>query len=70
MTAKHRAINTEYSRILSEIPQGIVVVGESGINSRADALTLQEAGVDAMLVGDFLMRQPDPGAAARALLGN
>ena len=52
------------------IPRGITVVSESGIGSREDVLRLQEAGVDAILVGEFLMRQPDPGEAARRLLGN
>jgi len=57
------------TQLQAEIPSGIVVVGESGIHSRADALKLQEAGVDAMLVGEYLMQQPDPGNAARELLG-
>jgi indole-3-glycerol phosphate synthase len=50
-------------------PPAIIVVSESGIRSRADALRLQEAGVDAMLVGERLMRQPDPRRAAAELLG-
>ena len=56
-------------RLRPLIPSGIVVVSESGIRSRADAMRLQSAGVDAMLVGQFLMRQPDPGKAAAELLG-
>jgi indole-3-glycerol phosphate synthase len=56
-------------RLRPLIPPGIVVVSESGIRSRADALKLQEAGVDAMLVGESLMRRPDPGKAAAQLLG-
>lgn len=51
------------------LPSGVVVVSESGIHARHDALLLQDAGVDAMLVGESLMRQSDPGRAARALLG-
>jgi len=53
----------------SRIPGDIIVVGESGIHSRADAVRLEQAGVDAMLVGEALMREPDPADAARALLG-
>jgi indole-3-glycerol phosphate synthase len=56
-------------RLRPLIPPATVVVSESGIQSRADALRLQEAGVDAMLVGEQLMRQADPGAAAEELLG-
>ncbi|MGD1000487.1 MAG: indole-3-glycerol phosphate synthase TrpC [Candidatus Brocadiia bacterium] len=56
-------------RLRPLIPPAIIVVSESGIRSRADALRLQEAGVDAMLVGERLMRQPDPGRAAAELLG-
>jgi indole-3-glycerol phosphate synthase len=56
-------------RLRPLIPPGAIVVSESGIRSRADALKLQEAGVDAMLVGEWLMRQPDAGKAAAELLG-
>jgi indole-3-glycerol phosphate synthase len=52
-----------------QIPDECVVVGESGIATRADVLRLQEAGVDAMLVGETLMRENDPGAAIDTLLG-
>lgn len=56
-------------RIRQQIPRDCVLVGESGIRTRADALLLEAAGVDAMLVGESLMRQPDIGAAVDALLG-
>jgi indole-3-glycerol phosphate synthase len=46
-----------------------VLVGESGIETRPDALRLQAAGVDAMLVGESLMRAGDIGQAVRRLLG-
>ncbi len=52
-----------------QIPDECVVVGESGIATRADVLRLQDAGVDAMLVGETLMRENDPGAAIDTLLG-
>jgi indole-3-glycerol phosphate synthase len=51
------------------IPPGIVVVSESGIKGRQDVLRLGEAGVDAILVGEALMRSPDVGAKVRELLG-
>ena len=56
-------------RLREQIPQQCVLVGESGIHSRADALLLEDAGVDAMLVGEHLMSQPDIGAAVRLILG-
>lgn len=56
-------------RLCREIPADRVVVGESGIRTRDDALRLQRAGVHAMLVGESLMSQPDIGAAVDQLLG-
>ena len=56
-------------RLRREIPPGKRVVGESGIRHRADVLRLQEAGVDAMLVGETLMAPADIGAVDE-LLGN
>ena len=56
-------------RLREKVPLDCVFVGESGIESREDALRLQSAGVDAMLVGESLMRQADIGAAVDRLLG-
>ncbi len=56
-------------RLRREIPADRVVVGESGIRTRDDALRLQRAGVHAMLVGESLMAKPDVGAAVDHLLG-
>ena len=50
------------------IPAGAVSVAESGIEQPADIARLRAAGYDAFLVGESLMRAPDPGAAVRALL--
>lgn len=57
-------------RLRQQIPQSVLLVGESGISSREDALFLQENGVEAMLVGESLMRQTDIGKAVDTLLGN
>ncbi len=51
------------------IPAGIVVVSESGIRTNRDLELLRAAGVDAVLVGESLMRAPDIGAALDALRG-
>jgi indole-3-glycerol phosphate synthase len=56
-------------RMREQVPLDCVLVGESGIETRADVLRLQAAGVDAMLVGESLMREPDIGAAVDRLLG-
>jgi indole-3-glycerol phosphate synthase len=53
----------------TRIPSNCLVVGESGIHGRSDAILLEKAGVDAMLVGEHLMAQPDIGTAVRQLLG-
>jgi indole-3-glycerol phosphate synthase len=50
------------------LPRGAVRVAESGIRSAADMARLQEVGYDAFLVGESLMRQPDPAAALATLL--
>ncbi|ADB15026.1 Indole-3-glycerol-phosphate synthase [Pirellula staleyi DSM 6068] len=56
-------------RMRDKVPLDAVFVGESGIYTRDDVLRLQEAGVDAMLVGESLMRQPDITTAVKTLLG-
>jgi len=56
-------------RLRPAIPAGVVVVAESGIKTREDVLRLEEAGVDAILVGESLMRSADVAAKARELLG-
>jgi indole-3-glycerol phosphate synthase len=56
-------------RMQSQLPDECTLVGESGIAGRADVQFLENGGVDAMLVGEQLMRQPDIGAGVRELLG-
>ncbi len=55
-------------KLSQKIPEGVLVVGESGIVSRADVHTLQEAGIGAILVGETLMRSDDIALAIRGLL--
>ena len=67
-----RTFKTDLQHTLTlcrEIPAGHVVVGESGIHTRADVERLEAAGVGAMLVGESLMAKPDIGAAVDELLG-
>lgn len=56
-------------RLASLVPPDRVLVGESGIFTRADADRLADAGVDAMLVGESLMRAGNPAASVRELVG-
>ena len=56
-------------RLRDAIPDECVLVSESGIKTRADVERLEAAGVDAILVGESLMREPDIGAAVDRLLG-
>ncbi len=51
------------------LPQDCCLVSESGIRSRADVERLRAAGVRAVLVGETLMRAPDPGGKLRELRG-
>ncbi|MBM4098609.1 MAG: indole-3-glycerol phosphate synthase TrpC [Planctomycetes bacterium] len=51
-----------------EAPMRRVMVAESGIRSPDDMRRLHSHGVHIALVGESLMREPDPGAALRALL--
>jgi indole-3-glycerol phosphate synthase len=53
--------------LLTDVPAGKTVVSESGIHTRADVEELENVGVDAVLVGEALMRAPDPEAATRDL---
>jgi len=55
-------------RLRPRIPPGIVTVSESGIHGREDVLRLQQAGFDAVLVGESLMGAEEIGAQLDALL--
>lgn len=55
--------------LMPAIPEGCLVISESGINHRADVERLGAAGVHAVLVGEALMREGDIGAKVRELLG-
>jgi len=56
-------------KVLPYIPAGTVVVSESGVTGREQVKRLEEMGVDAVLVGEALMRAEDPEAKIRELLG-
>jgi indole-3-glycerol phosphate synthase len=54
-------------RMMGEIPNEKLVVSESGIATSEQLMRLQERGVQAALVGESLMRAPDPAAALAKL---
>lgn len=56
-------------RLLAGVPSDTLVVSESGIRARADVERLGREGVHAVLVGETLLRAPDPAEAARQLSG-
>ena len=55
------------SQLIGEVPAGTTVVAESGITTAEQVRALEQRGVDAVLVGESLMRAPDPEAALLAL---
>jgi indole-3-glycerol phosphate synthase len=66
---KSFAVRLEVSLELAErLPAGAVHVAESGIHTAEDLNRLRNAGFDAVLNGESLMRQPDPGKALARLL--
>jgi indole-3-glycerol phosphate synthase len=55
--------------LCKSIPKGTVVVSESGMRTRDDVVRMASLGVDALLVGEALMRAPEPGKRLRELTG-
>ncbi|MDD3760816.1 MAG: indole-3-glycerol phosphate synthase TrpC [Acidithiobacillus sp.] len=53
--------------LLPQIPAGRLLISESGIRQPADVQTLRRAGIHAFLVGEGLMRAPNPGQALQEL---
>ncbi len=56
--------------LVAQIPPHVVRVTESGISTSEHITQLRAAGFDAFLIGESLMRQPDPGAALAALIAH
>ena len=56
-------------RLRPLVPRSVLFVAESGVRTAADIDRLRAGGVDAVLVGETLMRAPDRKAALAALRG-
>jgi len=59
----HRGVS-----ILQQAPESTVLVSESGISSGSDMALLQQEKIDAVLIGEHFIRQPDPGRAVSSLM--
>ncbi len=57
-------------RLAARIPPGVTAVAESGIRGAADAASLADAGYDAILVGETLVRAGDRASVLRELAGH
>jgi len=57
-------------RLLEQVPPSVLLVSESGIHEPEQVQRLGGVGVDAILVGEALLRAPDPGTKARTLSGH
>ena len=53
--------------LVSRLPAGVIAVAESAIRSAEDARRMADAGFDAVLVGEALVRADDPAALVREL---
>lgn len=53
-------------RLMADVPTGITIVAESGISNLEQIERLDDAGVDAVLIGEALMSRPDVEEACRA----
>ena len=56
-------------RLRQLVPQSLLFVAESGIKTRADVQRLQKCNIDAVLIGETLMRSTDKKAALQNLVG-
>jgi indole-3-glycerol phosphate synthase len=64
-------VDHERARALAgRIPAGVLAVAESGIRGADDARRLAEAGYDAILVGETLVRAGDRAGALRGMVGH
>ena len=59
---------SRFADLVHGLPDGVVVVAESGVTGPADVVAYRRAGADAVLVGEHLMVADDPTATTRELV--
>lgn len=59
---------SRFAALVDGLPDGVVVVAESGVTGPADVVAYRRAGADAVLVGEHLMVAEDPTATTRGLV--
>jgi indole-3-glycerol phosphate synthase len=57
------------AKLAPMVPQGKVLVSESGIHDAADIKFLQQYNVNAVLIGELLMRSQLPGKKLKEMVG-
>lgn len=62
-------INTSIE-LAKDMPEDKILITESGINTRDDILLMQHNGISRFLIGESLMREPDPGLKLRELVSS
>lgn len=68
---KDFSVDTGNSRRMRElVPENIIFVSESGVSSASDIEALRQAGADAVLIGETLMKAPDKLSKLSELRGN
>lgn len=55
-------------KLLHQAPKGVVTVSESGLSTPNDLELLASEGINAALIGEHFMRQPDPGLALESIV--
>lgn len=58
-----------FARLRARVPSGVVTVAESGVRDAADVARLVGEGADAVLVGEALLRHPEPAALVAEMVG-
>jgi len=57
------------TRLIKAIPEGKIIISESGIKSHEDVMFLKSIGTSAVLIGEAFMTTPDIGTKVRELMG-
>ena len=58
--------NEHYASLAANLPQSVIKVAESGVSGIEDVTAYANAGADAVLIGEALVKSGDPEAAVRA----